>query len=154
MLHLVALAVSVVCLLFSVRQAWRSQWTQAFTDAAMVALMAFVAFFTSPLTSLVAGALLIALAIVEAAIARRSTVAGHMHRAVCLLIMGATTIAMLGHGVAAVPVHSHALALATVGVIGLVAVVGFALAMRRKMTVPSAGMLVATALMSVATIAG
>ena len=155
LLHIVALGVSLVCLAFSPRQAFKSHWGQALIDVSMVALMVLVAANESPLVILLSGMALVVLALVDALSMRLALYPSHVHRAICLLIMGAATIAMGGH--AATPeasTHTHVMALWVVGVIGIVAVATLAITLFRRLSVSSAGMLVATGLMSVATIAG
>ncbi len=159
-MHLLALAVSVVCLGFSVWSVTRSKWREATIDLCMVVVMIAVVINQTAWWNLVSGAVLIALALGESIwsrLARRSGAAGHAHRAICLLVMGATTLAMLGHSsgtpAAMTSSHVHVETLALVGTVGLVVVVAVAIKIRSRLNVPAAGMLVATALMSVATIA-
>jgi hypothetical protein len=159
-LHLSALVVSLACLGFSARLATRSRWKEALIDLCMVALMGAVLFNPTATWQLTSGALLIILALVEAVTSRfmrPTSSAGHAHRALCLLVMGATTLAMVGHAHVAsgVPptIHSHIATIAFVGIGGLLIVFALAIKLGARLKVSSAGMLVATALMSVATIA-
>lgn len=155
LLHILALGVSLVSLAFSVRQAWKSHWGQALIDALMVALMALVATSQSPLATFLSGMALIVLALIEALSIRLALYPSHVHRAICLLIMGAATIAMIGHTVtSAVSPHSHLIAFSLIGVIGIISVALLAITLRQRFSLSSVGMLVATALMSVATITG
>ena len=159
-LHLTAFVVSLVCLGYSVRSATRLRWKEAFVDLCMVVLMGVVLVNQSATWQLASGALLIMLALIEAVTSRfmrLSSHAGHVHRALCLLVMGATTLAMVDHAhvatVAGLTVHSHIATIAFVGIAGLVVVLAVAIRIGSRLNFSAAGMLVATALMSVATIA-
>jgi hypothetical protein len=126
----------------------------------MVVVMAAVVINQTASWHLVSGTLLIGLALGESIwsrLARRSGAGGHAHRAICLLVMGATTLAMLGHS-SGTPApmaspHVHVATLALVGIVGLVIVVAVTIKLGSRLNISAAGMLVATALMSVATIA-
>jgi hypothetical protein len=159
-LHLTAFVVSLVCLGYSVRSATRSRWKEAVVDLSMVVLMGVVLVNPSATWQLASGALLITLALIEAVTSRfmrLSSHAGHVHRSLCLLVMGATTLAMVSHAhgaaVAGLTVHSHILSIALVGIGGLVVVLAVAIKIGSRLNFSAVGMLVATALMSVATIA-
>ncbi len=158
-LHGVALLVSVACLLLSLRRIREKRWREFVIDCAMVAIM-IATVFAPVAFGLTLGATLIALALVEAILARVMGAARplHVHRSMCLVIMGAAVISMSAHEQNSsaqfqAPFHPHVMSMSLVGVIGLATVILIAMFMRRRFTLSAVGMLVATGLMSVATVA-
>lgn len=155
-LHIIALVISSACFVFSLRRMARSQWALAAIDAAMVCVMLAAVSFPAGLAQLCSGVALIVLAMTDALLTRirASTVSpAHVHRALCLLIMGAATLVMLGHEHISSTSHAHLISMSIIGFLGLAVVGALVVVIRRHLTFASVGMLVATGVMSVATLA-
>lgn len=154
-LHALALVVSSACLALSIYRVTRATWTMAAIESVMVCLMLLADSSPAGSAQLASGFALIFLGIVDALITRlrvQAVTAFHVHRSVCLLIMGGVTLSMITTHSESFSTHPHMYSMALMGAIGVIAVAAMLFALRRGLNISALGMIVATGMMSVATI--